>query len=58
MSYTYELIVYTNDWKKIKRFIGNDLNELTERFEMWAIKSSYPREDMRIYKGYIQHAGY
>ena len=58
MSYTYELIVYTNDWKKIKRFVGNDLNELTERFEMWAIKSNYPREDMKIYKGHIQHAGY
>lgn len=56
-SYKYELIVYFKN-QKIKRFIGNDLNELQERFEMWFIKQAYDRNDIFIYRGEIQHAGY
>ena len=57
MSYRYELIVLENGYK-VKRFIGNDINELQERFEMWFIKSKYTRENITIYKGELQHAGY
>ena len=57
MSYKYELIVYLNHIQ-VKRFIGNDLNSLMERFEMWFIKQPYDRNDITIYKGEIQHAGY
>lgn len=57
MSYKYELIVYLNHIQ-VKRFIGNDLNSLVERFEMWFIKQPYDRNDITIYKGEIQHAGY
>ena len=38
--------------------IGNDINELLEKFEKWFIKSPYDRNDLRLYKGEIQHAGY
>jgi hypothetical protein len=56
-SYRYELEVYIKG-RKVKRFIGNDMNALIERFEMWFIKSGYDREDLSLYKGEIQHAGY
>lgn len=66
MSYKYELVVYTHMQdvtyglvgKKLKRFIGNDKNELQERFEMWFIKQGLMRENIDIYLGEIQHAGY
>lgn len=54
-SYKYELIVYLES-QKIKRFIGNDLNELQERFELWFIKQAYDRNDIFIQCGEIQHA--
>lgn len=57
MSYRYEVVAYINNIK-VKRFIGNDMNELVERFEKWFIKSNYDRYDLRLYKGEIQHAGY
>lgn len=56
-SYKYELEVYVNN-VKVKRFLGNDLNILHERFEMWFIKSPYDRNDVYVYKGEVQHAGY
>ena len=48
-SYRYELIVfkkaydeeYGNVGIKIKRFIGNDIDALRERFEIWFIKQPY-----------------
>lgn len=55
-TYKYELIVYFES-QKIKRFIGNDLNELQERFELWFIKQVYDRNDIFIQCGEIQHAG-
>ena len=65
-SYRYELIVgkkshseeFGNYTTKIKRFLGNDKNELQERFEMWFIKQPYDRNDIEIYIGEVQHAGY
>ena len=57
MSYRYEVIAYIN-MVKVKRFIGNDLNELLERFELWFIKTSYDRNELYLYKGEIQHSGY
>lgn len=65
-SYRYELIVYKKaydeEWGnigiKLKRFIGNNQAELLERFEMWFIKQSLTREEIYIYQGEIQHAGY
>ena len=57
MSYRYEVVAYINNIK-VKRFIGNDVNELLEKFEKWFIKSPYDRNDLRLYKGEIQHAGY
>ena len=56
-SYKYEVIAYING-QKVKRFIGNDVNELMKRFEMWIIKAPYDRHDIFLYKGEIQHAGY
>ena len=56
-SYRYELEVYIKS-RKVKRFIGNDMNALIERFEMWFIKTGYDREDLFLYKGEIQHTGY
>lgn len=58
MSFRYEIIAMTKEGLKLKRFIGNSLEELQERFESWVMRSGYPREDMRIYRGEIQHAGY
>ena len=66
MSYKYELIVgekryseeHGNCSVKIKRFLGNDVNILKERFEMWFIKSPYDRDDIDVYIGEVQHAGY
>ena len=57
MAYRYEVVAYINNIK-VKRFIGNDVNELLEKFEKWFIKSPYDRNDLRLYKGEIQHAGY
>ena len=65
-SYRYELIVYKKErsdefgkiGRKIRRFIGNDLNLLQERFEMWFIKQPLDREEIDIYTGEIQHIGY
>ncbi len=57
MSYRYELIAFINS-HKVKRFIGNDQNELREKFEMWFIKTSYDRENLFLYEGEIQHASY
>ena len=65
-SYRYELIVYKTErsdeygkiGRKIRRFIGNDLNSLQERFEMWFIKQPLDREEIYIYTGEIQHIGY
>jgi hypothetical protein len=56
-SYRYEVIAYINDIK-VKRFIGNDIDDLIERFEMWFIKTNYDRNELFLYKGEIQHAGY
>lgn len=56
-SYRYEVIAIINGIK-VKRFIGNDIYGLLEKFEMWFIKTSYDREDLFLYKGEIQHAGY
>ena len=66
MSYKYELIVYKkatsseygNVGVKIKRFIGNDVNTLKERFETWFIKQGYDREEILLHIGEIQHTGY
>ena len=57
MSYRYEVVAYISG-KKVKRFIGNNLNELLERFELWFIKTSYDRHDLWLYKGEIQHIRY
>ena len=57
MSYKYELEAYIKG-VKVKRFIGNDMNELHERFERWFIKSPYDRNDLYLYRGEIQHRGY
>ena len=57
MSYKYELIVFIDHIQK-KRFIGNDMNNLVERFEKWFIKQPYTNEQTTIYKGEIQHASY
>ena len=65
-SYIYELTVdekryneeYGNYSVQVKRFLGNDVNVLKERFEMWFIKSPYDREDITVHVGYVQHAGY
>ena len=56
-GYRYEVIAFI-DKVKVKRFIGNDMNELVERFEKWFIKSPYDRARLTLYKGEIQHAGY
>jgi len=56
-SYRYELIVLIDN-QKVKRFIGNDMNDLIERFEMWLIKQPYERNELTLYKCEIQHAGY
>lgn len=56
-AYKYEVIVFINGYQ-VKRFIGNDLNQLIEKFEMWLIKQPYDRNDLSLYKGEIQHAGY
>lgn len=66
MSYKYELVAYKktaseeygNCGIKIKRFIGNDINALKERFEMWFIKQGYDREEILLHIGEIQHIGY
>ena len=58
MSYIFELVIYDKNGRKLKRLLGNDLNELQERAEKWIMKSGYPREDMRIWRGHVQHAGY
>lgn len=65
-AYKYELIVYHkvydkeygNTKIKIKRFLGNDINILQERFEMWFVKQPYDREDTYIHIGEVQHANY
>ena len=57
MSYKYYLAVYVNKFQK-RRFLGNDKNELVERFEKWFIKQPYDREDTEIFIGEVQHAGY
>lgn len=57
MTYRFEVVAYINNIK-VKRFIGNDVNELLEKFEKWFIKSPYDRNDLILYKGEIQHAGY
>lgn len=56
-SYKYELLVCINN-TQVKRFLGNDLNTLYERFEMWFIKQPYDRKDVTLYPGEVQHAGY
>ena len=56
-NYRYELLACLNNIK-IKRFLGNDINTLHERFEMWFIKQPYDRNDIQIYVGEVQHAGY
>ena len=70
MSYRYELIIYENTideklgkvGRKVRRFIGNNLNELEERFQRWFIHSCYTLGDdtsqIYVYRGEIQHAGY
>lgn len=65
-NYTYEFVVlkkeyseeYGNVGRKVKRFLGNDLAELHERFEKWFIKQSYDTEEIYTTYGYVQHAGY
>lgn len=65
-SFRYELVVckksfskeFGNISVKIKRFLGNDIDELTERFEKWFVKQPYDRNDIEIYTGEIQHANY
>lgn len=68
-SYKYELVVYKNViceygrcGQKVKRFIGNNINELEERFQLWYIKSGYclGNNEGEIYKyiGEIQHINY
>ena len=65
-SNRYELIVYKDEvheiygkiGRKIKRFIGNDKNLLSERFEKWFIKQPFDRDDITVYVGEIQHNGY
>ena len=53
--YIYRLVV-THKGIIVKRFLGNDPNELTERFEMWFIKQGYDRSDIATYLEYVQHA--
>lgn len=57
-NYIYELIITDIDGYKIKRFVGNDMDELIERSEQFIIKSGTPRSNMKIYTGKIQHVGY
>ena len=57
MSYRYEVVVYINN-VKVKRFIGNNMEYLVEKFERWFVKTSYDIYDLRLYKGEIQHTGY
>ena len=54
-TFIYRLVV-TNNNIIIKRFLGNDKNELHERFEMWLIKQGYDRADIDTYIEYVQHA--
>lgn len=56
-TYRYEIVVYVNR-VKVKRFLGNDLNEMKERYEMWLIKQSYSDDDLWVYTGEVQHANY
>ena len=53
--YIYRLWV-TNKGAVVKTFLGNDENELMERFEMWFIKQGYDRADIQTSIDYIQHA--
>lgn len=55
--YIYRLCVTHNN-VIIKSFLGNDKNELQERFEMWVIKQGYDRADVETYIEYVQHAYY
>lgn len=65
-SYRYELVVYKkqnskeygNVGVKVKRFIGNNKNELHERFERWFIKQGLDRVEIDLHIGEIQHIGY
>lgn len=58
MSYKYRLVISNKNGIIIKRFMGNDCDVLTERFEMWAIKSGYDRYEMIKHFEYVQHVNY
>lgn len=66
MSYRYELIVckkvidpeFGEVGRKIKRFMGNDVNYLQEKFELWFIKQGLDRNEIFTTIGEIQHRGY
>lgn len=53
--FIYRLTV-TNDGIVVKTFLGNDKNELQERFEMWFIKQPYDSRNVNTYIDYVQHA--
>lgn len=57
MSYKYYLTVYVKKIQK-RRFLGNNQNELVERFEKWFIKQPYDRNDTEIFMGEVQHTNY
>ena len=57
MAYRFEVVAYINNIK-VKRFIVNFFNLFLEKFEKWFVKSPYDRNDLILYKGEIQHAGY
>lgn len=62
--YIYRLTVgrkeYDEQWGKvttrIKSFLGNDKNDLYERFERWFIKQPLTREEIEVDIEYVQHA--
>jgi hypothetical protein len=63
-NYTLYLNVYTisqhKDYGKIltpiRKFYGNNANELQERFELWFIKQPLDRNDIETRIDYVQHA--
>lgn len=62
--YTLRLTVYLETidpeygriGKKVRSFLGNDKEELIEKYEMWVIKQGFDRNDARIHIDNVQHA--
>ena len=56
MVYIYRLYVTLQNGKIIRTFLGNDKNEMLERFEIWLIKQGYDRVEIKTSFDYVQHA--